>query len=239
MKKEFNLQNTVEMKNIKRNITKLILGGTLIFGLGLTSCTKGEDSAGYEFMPDMYRSPAIEAYVDYGLIGDSIAEDLKEKMSARKPVDGTIKFSKDPDKAKFNFDFPFASDPQGYVAAGAAILTNPIPYSEEVFNEGGVIFGKFCMVCHGESGKGDGSVVSFGKFASPGAFSTKNITVGNMYHAVTYGKGLMGSHASQLSAEERWKVIHYVYNFVKGSPQINGDVPVNVAVGDSTDVPVP
>ena len=25
-----------------------------------------------------------------------------------------------------------------------------------------------------------------------------------------YGKGMMGSHASQLSKEERWKVIRYV-----------------------------
>jgi hypothetical protein len=27
---------------------------------------------------------------------------------------------------------------------------------------------------------------------------------------MTYGKGLMGSHASQLSQEERWKLVYYV-----------------------------
>ena len=27
---------------------------------------------------------------------------------------------------------------------------------------------------------------------------------------MTYGKGLMGSHASQLTKEERWKVVYYV-----------------------------
>jgi hypothetical protein len=27
---------------------------------------------------------------------------------------------------------------------------------------------------------------------------------------MTYGKGLMGSHASQLTKEERWKVVYHV-----------------------------
>ena len=31
-----------------------------------------------------------------------------------------------------------------------------------------------------------------------------------MYHTLTYGKGLMGSHASQLSQKDRWLVIEYI-----------------------------
>ena len=31
----------------------------------MTSCTTDPNSPGVEYMPDMYRSPAIEAYVDY------------------------------------------------------------------------------------------------------------------------------------------------------------------------------
>ena len=34
----------------------------LLFG----ACTSDPDSSGYEYMPDMYRSPSIETYVDYG-----------------------------------------------------------------------------------------------------------------------------------------------------------------------------
>lgn len=33
---------------------------------------------------------------------------------------------------------------------------------------------------------------------------------GKIYHAITYGVGLMGSHASQLTPTERWKVVAYV-----------------------------
>ena len=31
-----------------------------------TGCVNNPDSSGLEYMPDMYRSPAVEAYVDYG-----------------------------------------------------------------------------------------------------------------------------------------------------------------------------
>jgi len=31
-----------------------------------------------------------------------------------------------------------------------------------------------------------------------------------MFHTITYGKGLMGAHASQLNKEERWKLVHYI-----------------------------
>ena len=42
----------------------LIAASTFILG----SCTTDADSPGNEYMPDMYRSPAIEPYVDYGEI---------------------------------------------------------------------------------------------------------------------------------------------------------------------------
>ncbi len=31
-----------------------------------------------------------------------------------------------------------------------------------------------------------------------------------MFYSVTYGKGQMGSYASQLSTTQRWMVIHYI-----------------------------
>jgi hypothetical protein len=33
---------------------------------------------------------------------------------------------------------------------------------------------------------------------------------GTMFHSVTYGKGMMGSYASQLTTKQRWMVIHYI-----------------------------
>ncbi len=69
------------------------------------------------------------------------------------------------------------------------------------------------MHCHGESGQGDGGTVTNGGFPPPPAYNggaLKNLPEGKMFHSITYGKGMMGSHASQLTKEERWKIIQYV-----------------------------
>jgi hypothetical protein len=33
---------------------------------------------------------------------------------------------------------------------------------------------------------------------------------GQMFYSLTFGKNLMGSYASQLTAKQRWEVIHYI-----------------------------
>ncbi len=38
----------------------------------------------------------------------------------------------------------------------------------------------------------------------------KKLPEGTMFHSVTYGKGQMGSYASQLSTKQRWMIISYI-----------------------------
>jgi hypothetical protein len=38
----------------------------------------------------------------------------------------------------------------------------------------------------------------------------ENMPDGQMFYSVTYGKGQMGSYASQLSTTQRWMVIQYI-----------------------------
>jgi mono/diheme cytochrome c family protein len=74
-----------------------------------------------------------------------------------------------------------------------------------------VIYGKFCVHCHGASGAGDGKVAD--KLPGPPpAYSgaLKNLSEGKIFHSITYGKGTMGSHSSQLTQEERWKLVYFV-----------------------------
>ncbi len=40
-----------------------------------------------------------------------------------------------------------------------------------------------------------------------------------MFYSVTYGKGQMGSYASQLSTTQRWQIIHYVKSKQGGGKQ--------------------
>lgn len=180
----------------------LVISGIAVLFVGLVGCSKDPNSPGYEYMPDMYRSRSVEAYVDYSNL---------EEQSARIPAKGTIAFSEDESKAVFNFPYTLPETTEGYeMAAG---LKNPVVYSEAVMAKGKDIYEKFCIHCHGEKGDGQGSIVKNGKLAGVPAYNTgalKELPEGKMFHSITYGKGLMGSHAGQLSKEERWTVIHYV-----------------------------
>ena len=55
-------------------------------------------------------------------------------------------------------------------------------------------------------------MVNNGGHPPPGAYSAalKDLPEGKIFHVITYGKGMMGSHASQLNKEERWLVVQYV-----------------------------
>ena len=74
------------------------------------------------------------------------------------------------------------------------------------------MYSKFCVHCHGATGQADGLVAS--KLISPPPSYTSAALMalpeGKMFHTITYGKGIMGSHASQVSKEERWKIIMYI-----------------------------
>ena len=124
---------------------------------------------------------------------------------------GTIPFAADQKKAAFNFPYIYPNTPEGYEQAGLD-LHSPIEMTQVNVDKGKVIFGKFCIHCHGETGQGDGTVVTRGGHPPPQSYSgpLKTLPEGKMFHTLMYGKGMMGSHASQLNKEERWTVIQYV-----------------------------
>lgn len=183
----------------------------------VSSCSRTENSPGLEYMPDMYRSPAVEAYVDYDVDGDPVGDEYPSRndvMSARQPVNGTIPFNSDASKAMYNYPYPFSK--VEYEEAGKYFTKNPVELSPEVFAKGQEIYTKMCQHCHGEAGAGDGPIPTNGKYPPIPAYSGINgLTIGKMFHTITYGKGNMGSHASQLNKEERWIVIHYVTSLQK------------------------
>lgn len=201
---------------------KLIACGTFAAMLvaGFTSCGKKDvNSPGFEFMPDMYRSPSVEVYGTSEVNGDTI-------WSSRfLPVKGTI--------ARGYMPYVYPNTPEGYEAAGL-YLRNPLAYSPEVEKDGEVLYGKFCVHCHGASGAGDGKVGQKLPGAPP-AYNgpLKNLPEGKIFHSITYGKGLMGNHASILTQDERWKLVYYVQK-LQGPKTVATDSTKAVAVADST-----
>ena len=60
----------------------------------------------------------------------------------------------------------------------------------------------------------------------------KDLPEGKMYHTITYGKGVMGSHASQLNKEERWLVVHYVKYLQAGGAMPGATVPAEATASN-------
>lgn len=176
--------------------------------ISLGGCIKDKQSPGYEYTPDMYRSPAVEAYVDYGEVRDTLRYEKMHSISARKPVEGTVPYT---DNAMNDMPYTLPNTQEGYEMAGS-MVKSPLEETEAVVAKGKAIYENFCISCHGKDGQGNGPVVEKGGHPAPGAYngSLKELPEGKMFHTLTYGKGVMGSHASQLTKEERWQVIAYV-----------------------------
>jgi len=219
------------MKHFTKSILPLFILALVLF----SSCSKNDKSPGLEYMPDMYRSPAIEEYVDYGEIRDRINDSIAYRLSAMLPPEGAIPYAMGDANPAFNFPYAYADTDEDYEKASLS-NTNPIPYNEAVYNEGKVIFGKFCVHCHGPKGQSKGSVVENSAFPPPPHYSkVAGLTFGKMFHTLMYGKGNMGSHSSQLDKRELWTVAHYVrtlrdeqYDYAsslgkKATPEVAGD----------------
>lgn len=207
--------------NLSYKNLKLITCGTFAVMLvaGFTSCGKKDaNSPGFEFMPDMYRSPSLEYYGTHIINGDTI-------NSSKLPVAGSI--------SRGYIPYVYPNTTEGYEQAGL-YLKNPNVYSEALEKEGEELYGKFCVHCHGVTGAGDGKVGA--KLPGPppaynGAL--KNLPEGKIFHTLTYGKGTMGSHASQLTQEERWKLVYFVQK-LQGPKVVVSDSTKTVMASDST-----
>lgn len=211
------------MKNLKKAVRAIFTVGAVTFIF--TACTTDPNSPGVEYMPDMYRSPSIEPYVDYGEVRGEVNEDAKNTRSALHPPKGTIPYYGKGENVSIMLPYEHGApkaadvthglygvkqDPNGY--KNAASDKNPIPYSEAVLEEGKDLYTKFCQHCHGENGDGQGKIAQNGAIQGIPDYATKlkDLPEGQIFYSITYGKGLMGSHASQLNKAERWKVTHYV-----------------------------
>src|SRR5439155_736347 len=169
----------------------------------LAACSDDAKKPGYEYMPDMYRSPDYET--------NSANPLLKDSMTEQAPVEGTIARG---DALYSDIDrmpYPYPNTNEGYEAAGKE-LHNPLLKTDANLAEGKRLYQNYCIHCHGETGDGNGPVVQHNGPRPPAYYSDqlKDLPEGKAFHTTQYGKNMMGSHASQLLASQRWKIIMYV-----------------------------
>ena len=204
------------MKNLLVNIF-------LVFTLSLMllSCSADKDNPGVEYAPNMYHSTPYEPLSqvtdkEIGCWLDSNPDDNHGEfynsnpynpygMTMRDPVPNTVKRS-----SYLPYRIPKDS------LELAALIKNPLATTEEVLKEGKVLYTQYCNHCHGEKGMGDGLVgIAYKGVTAYNSRAVKNRSEGEIFHVITHGKGRMWAHGSQVSIENRWKIVKYVQTLQK------------------------
>lgn len=107
--------------------------------------------------------------------------------------------------------------PKDSIGIAERTLTNPVPQTAAMLEEGKVLYERYCTHCHGEGGKGNGLVgVEYKGVPSYSAGAYKDMNGGHIFHVITHGKGRMWPHGSQMTPEERWKIVSYVHKLQQG-----------------------
>ena len=195
-----------------REVTKIayLILATIVSSMALQSCGADGNHPGYEYMPNMYRSPYYDTYTDNPVFENGI--------TSQTPVKGTI--------PRGFIPFEFENSLEDYLRAGME-LESPFVLDAKILDEGKQLYEMFCKHCHGANGDGKGSVnhplyggvPSYSDTIAPRrtGSSMSELKSGHIYHAITFGLNAMGPHASQLTQDERWKIVHYVHELQKGS----------------------
>lgn len=182
------------MKKIKIVFAFII---AIIITTVIESCDS-KRGPGKTYMPDMAYSRAYEAYAPNNLKEEGI-------NYVPYPVEGTIRRGD-------IFPYTLLNDSNGYKMS--AQVQDPLPPLDTIqMAEAQRLFNINCAICHGANIDAQGPLATGGKIPAVANLTLPqyvDMPEGTMFHSVTYGKGNMGSYASQLTRKQRWMVIQYL-----------------------------
>lgn len=149
-----------------------------------------------EFFPDMAHAPRANAFAASAVFRDG--------KTLQAPPPGTI--------PRGLLPLHYAATAPEAARAGQE-LQNPLAKDDaKALARGEQVFTNFCTPCHGAGGRGDGLVARRGVPPPPSLVTGRSLALkdGQLFHILTYGQNNMASYASQVSREDRWRVILYV-----------------------------
>ncbi len=157
-----------------------------------TGCSD-KSAPNYQYFPNMYEPIPYETY------GESSA--FANGKEGQLPAEGSIPRGFTP--------YEYENSNEGYELAKAN-LKSPLDSASIDLPRAEQLYTIYCSICHGDKGDGKGNLVKREKFLGVPNYKDRDVTEGSIFHVETYGLNSMGSHANQLSQEERWQVAHYV-----------------------------
>jgi mono/diheme cytochrome c family protein len=118
----------------------------------------------------------------------------------------------------------------------------PFAITPQDMDRGRQRFNIYCTPCHSQSGDGNGMIVQRG-FKVPPTYHQdrlRNAPVGYLYGVITNGFGVMPDYSSQITAEDRWRVVAYIRALQLSQNAKLADVPAGAQVkkGEKKSMPV-
>ena len=213
--------------------------GLLAGGVALAGCEAGGEYTGLEYAPQMYHTTPYEPLTQIreaesgswlSSREDGVGEFYNSNpynpygMTVRVPAANTVRrnpgdyqyYTYEADtslmteKKEMNVYLPYEI-PADSIELASRTLVNPLDSTTQVLEEGQYLYGQFCYPCHGGAGQGNGPVAAVYKGVP--AYNVgryREMTEGHIFHTITWGKGRMNAHGSQMDIESRWKIVRYV-----------------------------
>jgi len=131
------------------------------------------------------------------------SEFFADHRSARPLVEGTVARGELRDDTYF-YTGKLGNNPGDYM---------PFALTKEDLARGQVRYNIYCAPCHSRVGDGDGYIPSRGFARKPPSFHIDRLEkapLGYIYGVITEGFGIMPEYASQISAQDRWRIVAYV-----------------------------
>jgi len=112
-------------------------------------------------------------------------------------------------------------------AGTAFVAAVPVPIDLKLLKRGEQRYGIYCSPCHGQVGRGDGTVVRRG-YRPPPSFHIDRLRAqpaGYFFDVITAGFGAMPDYAAQVSVPDRWAIVAYVRALQLSQNATVADVP--------------
>lgn len=161
-----------------------------------------------DWFPQMKRQIAIQPFELNTLVGNG---------QGLLPPDGTVPVGN-----------PHV-DLAGLGMIGQEYLANPVPMSLASLKNGEVLYKRYCLVCHGPQGRGDGPLAgapfgSGGPLGSGGPFGmvlpiagpmgiARALSDGHIYTTISLGRVRMPGY-QRIPPPERWDLVNYVRDMI-------------------------